>query len=570
MSAITVLKFGGSVLKTEDDLPRAVHEIYRHWRRGSQVIAVVSALKGETDALIEKSKAFADEPHPEALASLLFTGEATSAALLALALDRAGVPAKLLSPEQARLRTTGDTLDAEPIDVDDDRLRKELEHAVVIVSGFAGVNAHGDIALLGRGGTDYTALFLAERLKARCILLKDVDGLYETDPARSTSESRFAFATYDTTLRLGGRLVQPKAVSFARRHDLQFEIRAIGADDGTLVGPASDSLANSRMRRRPPVRVALLGCGTVGGGVYERLSSLPHVFEIVGVVNLDPEKAAVSGIDLEHIERDAIALIEKDCDVVIELIGGIEPARTYVEHALKFGRHVVTANKALLADAGEELCRVARDNGVTLRYSASVGGALPALEAVAQATEPPRAITGIINGTCNFIFDKLASGADFDAAVRLAQQEGFAEADPSLDLNGTDAAQKLILLVRESFGVDLSLDAVHREGLDTVTASDVWNASKRGNAYRLIADCRRTSNGVTASVRSVEIAASHRFARTKGADNCLVIEHDDGRRRVLSGRGAGRYATTEAVIADLFDVRRTISGSANKVREAAA
>jgi homoserine dehydrogenase len=196
---------------------------------------------------------------------------------------------------------------------------------------------------------------------------------------------------------------------------------------------------------------------------------------------------------------------------------------------------------------------------------------LPALEAVAQAGEAPRSITGIINGTCNFIFDKLASGVDFESAVKLAQQEGFAEADPTLDLNGTDAAQKLILLVREFFGVDLPLDAVDREGIDQVSAADVSDAGKRGNAYRLVADCHRTASGLSASVRPIEVLGSHRFALTKGADNCLVIEHENGESSVLRGRGAGRYATTESVIADLLDVRQAINNSSSaKFLEVAA
>ena len=564
----TVLKFGGSVLRSEDDLPRVVHEIYRYWRRGSQVLAVVSAFGGHTDALLEKSRTYAEEPHPEALASLLFTGETTSAALLALALDRSGIPARLLSPEQAGLRTNGHPLDAEPIDVNIERLREELTNAVVIISGFAGVDQQGALTLLGRGGTDYTALFLAERLRARCVLLKDVDGLYESHPLNGGSR-RYSNSTYQTVLRVGGELVQPKAVDFAERHGQEFSIATIGSDEQTIVGAGHDELATSDRTYKGKVRVALLGCGTVGGGVYERLASLPDLFEIVGVVNLDPNKAMAGGIDPRHIERDVERLISKDCDVIIELIGGVEPARAYVEKALKLGRHVVTANKALLAEAGESLRNLAEENGVTIRYSASVGGALPALEAVAQTTEVPRSITGIINGTCNFIFDKLGAGVDLDSAVKLAQDQGFAEADPTLDLDGTDAAQKLILLIRESFGVNLPLHEVEREGVDRVRQTDVREASKRGNIFRLIAECSQTSDGVRASVRPFEVSGSHRFAMTKGAQNCLVIENSDGSERVLTGRGAGRYATTEAVIADLFDVRQIIN-HAVRCREVAA
>jgi homoserine dehydrogenase len=211
MTAITVLKFGGSVLREENDLQRSVHEIYRHWRGGSQVVAVVSAFGGETDALIARSRLFGKDPNPLAVASLLSTGEATSAALLALALGRSGIPSKILSPERLGLRTRGATLDGEPVAVNIDLLRDELEHAVVIVSGFVGIDGSGDPSLLGRGGTDYTALFLAHRLNAKCVLLKDVGSLYESDPAKGDQHTRrYSHACYETTQRTGGKLVQEK------------------------------------------------------------------------------------------------------------------------------------------------------------------------------------------------------------------------------------------------------------------------------------------------------------------------------------------------------------------------
>jgi len=163
---------------------------------------------------------------------------------------------------------------------------------------------------------------------------------------------------------------------------------------------------------------------------------------------------------------------------------------------------------------------------------------------------------GIINGTCNFVIDQLASGSDFGTAVMLAQKEGFAEADPTLDLNGTDAAQKLSLLIRQSFGVALPVSAIQREGIEKLTPARVAEAGKRGNVFRLIAACSETANGIEASVGPVQLPDSHPFAAIKGAENCLVIETDGGYRKTIKGRGAGRYATTESVMADLFDLRR--------------
>lgn len=561
---ITVLKFGGSVLRDESDLASAVHEIYRHWRSGSKVLAVVSAFGGATDSLLERSKAYGDEPHPEALASLLYTGEATSAALLAFALKRSGVPSKLLGPDQLGLRTIGDTLDAHPVSADVERLRKELESAVVIVSGFVGTNDEGDITLLGRGGTDFTALFLAEKLNARCILVKDVDGLYESDPAQNGSHPlRFATAHYQTVLRLGRPLVQAKAVRFAETKRQEFEITSIGANYATKVGDGIDTIEHSAAHKEP-LRVALLGCGTVGGGVYQRLADLPSMFQVVGVVNLDPAKAAANGVIEQHIEPNASKLIETDCDVVIELIGGIEPARALIEHALRLGRHVITANKALIAEAGDELRKLAEENNVAISYSAAVGGALPALEAVRNVGSRLNSLKGIINGTCNFILDQLASGVELEESVKLAQEAGFAEADPTMDLDGTDAAQKLVLLVREGFGFGLSAEDIDREGIDRLRTEDVVAAGKRGNAIRIVAEFCRTPEGYQASVKPVELPRSHAFALTKGAENCLILETENGDVTTITGRGAGRYATAESVIGDLFELRNEIATADNR------
>src|SRR5215218_131446 len=183
MSLIKVLKFGSSVLRAEEDLPLAVHEIYREWRRGAQVLAVVSAFGDTTDGLLARAESLCPGPEPAALAALLATGEANAAALLGLALARAGIPARVLDPAQAGLRTRGGRLDAELVSADVGRLGEELRRGVVVLPGFVGRDADGGTTLLGRGGSDLTALFLAERLEGRCVLVKDVDGLYTADPA---------------------------------------------------------------------------------------------------------------------------------------------------------------------------------------------------------------------------------------------------------------------------------------------------------------------------------------------------------------------------------------------------
>ncbi|HYK19250.1 MAG TPA: hypothetical protein VEV42_00845, partial [Pyrinomonadaceae bacterium] len=233
---ITVLKFGSSVLRTERDLPCAVHEIYRAWRMGEQVLVIVSAIGDTTDQLLRSANQVSEKAETLALATLLATGETTASALLGIALDRAGIPARVLDPVQAGLRTAGDGLDAELIGVDIERLRNELSRGVVVLPGFVGRDDTGHTTLLGRGGSDFTAVFLAQRLGGRCVLVKDVDGLYTDNPNRADLRpERFAQVSWETALTVGGGVVQPKAIRFAATHELSFTITAIGASAETSV-----------------------------------------------------------------------------------------------------------------------------------------------------------------------------------------------------------------------------------------------------------------------------------------------------------------------------------------------
>ncbi len=247
--------------------------------------------------------------------------------------------------------------------------------------------------------------------------------------------------------------------------------------------------------------------------------------------------------------------------MVVELIGGTKRASELVNHALRLGRHVVTANKALIACEGDALQGVADANEVTLSASAAVGGALPALETIEQAKNsgPIAGFYGVLNGTTNFILDQLGLGEDFEEAIRAAQQAGFVEADPTLDLNGTDAAQKLILLARAAFGVSLPFAKISREGVERLNAASFGKARSRGCTIRLVASCRRTGVGVEARVAPAELPLDHPLAQLRGAENGLVVELENGDTRVVFGRGAGRWPTTEAVMADLLTIRREFS-----------
>lgn len=238
---LCVLKFGSSVLPDEAALPRAVAEIGRWTRRGFRVVAVVSALGETTDRLIARGLAAAGGERPDdiAFAALQALGEAEAVALLGVALARAGISANVADAGAIGLRTTGPTLDAATESIDAGAVWRLLaDRPVLVLPGFVGRDELGRATLLGRGGSDLTALFLADRVRAeRCVLFKDVDGLYDRDPAADASARRFAAVSWEDVLRLDEGIVQHKAVRFARDRRLAFNVACLGADSGTLVGP---------------------------------------------------------------------------------------------------------------------------------------------------------------------------------------------------------------------------------------------------------------------------------------------------------------------------------------------
>ncbi len=555
-----VLKFGSSVLRSEHDLLNVVQEIYRVWRAGERVVVVVSAIGDTTDQLLGHATSICAEPDQVILATLIATGETTASASLGLALQRAGIPIKVFDAVQAGLRTAGSVTDAKLIALDTERLRSDLQHFVILLPGFVGRDAENRTTLLGRGGSDFTAAFVAHKIGGRCVLVKDVDGLYVSDPAKSSKRpARFGEVTYETAGLIANSLIQPKAIHFAAAHRLPLVVKCMGGDSGTKIGSELDRIARPDVPK-PPLIVALLGCGIVGGGVYERLRALPEVFTITGVGVRNRKLKRFPSVPADLVTEDLEELVKRSCDVVVELIGGTTRAYELVRCALRTGRHVVTANKALLATHGEELQSIAAENGVALLSSAAVGGALPALETIerAKAAGPIRAVSGVLNATSNFVLDEIAAGAKLTDAIAAAQKNGYAEADLSFDLDGTDAAQKLILLARLAFGVPLSLESVQREGIDGLTATDLQAARDRRRSVRLIATCRRTAQGVAARVAPKELPQSHPLASVGGAQNRILVELVNGETFVASGSGAGRWPTTEAVIADLMDIRHAI------------
>ena len=300
---LAVLKFGGSVLGTGRDYAAAVAEVKRHLRRGERVLAVVSALKGATDSLLADAHYFGPEPEPAATASLLATGEAASAAKLALALNAAGIEAALLDPSAIGLVTRGPLLDADPVGVDDEALRHALERSgAAVIPGFFGRDSSGGYALFGRGGTDLTALFLAHRLGARtCRLLKNVDGVYERDPAEGQrAPRRYESISWDDALKLGSRVIQPKGLHYARRERIEFDVAAVGASGGTRVGAGPTAWARPRGARRVAAKAKTPG--TKRGRASGELDVFALARALVDVPSVSGDEGEVAAFVATYLE----------------------------------------------------------------------------------------------------------------------------------------------------------------------------------------------------------------------------------------------------------------------------
>ena len=317
------------------------------------------------------------------------------------------------------------------------------------------------------------------------------------------------------------------------------------------------------------MKVALLGCGVVGTEVVrlveeqseELAARVGTRIEIGGIAvrRLDRDR----GVDPELLTTDATALATRpDIDVVVEVIGGIEPARSLILAAIKAGKSVVTANKALLAEDGQTLHAAAREAGVDLYYEASVAGAIPLLRPLRDSLAGDRVnrVLGIVNGTTNYILDRMDSlGAGFTESLEEAQALGYAEADPTADVEGFDAAAKAAILARLAFHTQRVTAAdVHREGITNVSAGDIASARAMGCVVKLLAICQRSQDGKSVGVRvhPVMLPVEHPLAGVKEAYNAVFVEAESAGRLMFYGAGAGGTPTASAVLGDLVAVAR--------------
>ena len=564
---LCVLKFGSSVLRVEADYAAVALEVYRHVRDGEKVVAVVSALAGETDALLSQGARVGGHP-PALLARVARVGELHSAALMALALYRLGILACTMDPHEMGLVAEGDPLDANLTGLDSTAVFARLaNHDVVVVPGFTAGHAEHGVVTLGRGGTDLSAVFFAARLDAhRVRLIKDVDGVYAEDPARNPLAERFSQLGYAQAAEASAGLIQPKAIHAAAVEDVLIEVAALGAGEATTI--ANLPAARSLPVKVPRLRVALLGCGAVGAGVLSFLQQRPDLFELNPVLVRHADKHD----EPARFTTDPAEALGGNPDLVVELVGGPDFSADMLCSALRAGASVVTANKAALAKHYDALHACAQAGGSAIAYSGAVGGGAPILEAVARLRKGcgVASIKGIMNGTVNFLLGRLEEGRGFDEALTEAQRLGFAEADPSGDVEGHDAADKLSLLVREAFGIALPPEAIPRQSLRSVAPAEVQAAFARGERVKQIGRCRLLADGsVEAEVRLEFLPAADPLAGAVNEENRFVVSDVEGNRHEVHGKGAGRWPSAAAVFADVMDLQRAFRGRQARARVAA-
>lgn len=316
-------------------------------------------------------------------------------------------------------------------------------------------------------------------------------------------------------------------------------------------------------------KIALLGMGTVGGGVYEIIEKqkeempfkIGAALEVVKVLVRNKAKYAdrIPAEKLTDVWEDVIG--DDSIDIVVEVMGGIEPARTYIKAALEKGKHVVTANKDLMAMHGHELLELAGENHCDLLFEAAVAGGIPIIRPLKQclAGNNITEIMGIINGTTNFILTKMKEdGMDFGEALQLATDLGYAEADPTADIEGYDAGRKLAIMASIAFHTPITFDDVFTEGITKITAKDMRYAKEMGCSIKLLGIAKNTETGIEVKVHPTMIPENHPLAAVNDSFNAVFVHGDAVDDAMFYGRGAGALPTGSAVVGDIMDVARNM------------
>lgn len=546
-----VIKFGGSVLTSESALQRAVSEIYRYVRDAHKVIAVVSAFKGQTDQLLRLAGSYTQASSSSATPHLLATGEMRAATLLAMACERSGIVTQFRSAAEIGLTAEGEHLNANPVGVKGEVLSRDLERVdLVVVPGFVAENASGEPVLLGRGGSDLTAVFLGKTLSLPVRLIKDVDAIYDADPATVGDAAKpYEALGWKEAQKIAFPLVQSKAMKFAEEHGVAVDVAALAKGYQTTLGAATRLRTVPVLKR--PIRIAVMGAGGVGSRFLERCVEWSDAIEVDRILVRDASKRRDHPL-AAAFTSDVRNFVRPDVDVFVDIGTGVSPSAELLEGFLKAGVSVTSANKQAVAASGDKLRAAAKASGAMLTYSASVGGGAPIIEALKRAVKSHKIIgfSGVLNGTSNFVIDQVESGKSFDAAMDEARRLGFAEPDSTADLDGTDVGAKLKLLR------DIAFPGQTPAHIDVGQITEDSLVIPKGKGLRYVARCYQSGSGLQASMKLEVLDADHYLVGARGEQNRAIIELDNGETWYVTGKGAGAWPTSESLLADVLQIAR--------------
>jgi len=546
---VIVLNFGHSVLRSLDDYSAAASEIYRFYRQGLNVVAVTSAQGDQSDVLMAEARHIGPEGEAKNLPELLQLGERRSAALLALALERIGAPAFVRQARDLGLKAQGSSTQAELIDLNVGQLQSDLKnHDIVVMPGFVAIGDDDRPVLLGQGGADLSALYVAHHLGVKALLLKDVDGVYEHDPKEDgPAPKRYNEISWDDAKTHASVLVEPKALAFAKAASMSFDIGRPGIPFYTRIGPKTSAPKPPAVPRK--LRVAMMGCGIVGGGVFRRIEAVSERFEIVKIMVRNPQKYIDQGYNASDLTTEFSDLVEAKPDIFIDVSGPIEPALSHMQYMLKSGVHVVSANKQAIAAGGRDLLDLAVQHKAVLAFSSAAGGGMPVLEMCVRERGRISRVEALLNGTTNYMLDEISAGKTYAEALKEAQDKGFAEADPTADVGGADAAAKIRLVALLAFGESIKLEDIPQD-----TIENFEPAPDRVGAIKRVSICSNDDGVFSAALVLKDVPLDEFIAQARGEAAHAVFYFNDGDVYKIRGKGAGRWPTAESVMADLFDI----------------
>jgi len=546
---VIVLNFGHSVLRSLEDYTNAASEIYRHYRQGQNVVAVTSAQGDQTDVLMAEARRIGPDGRAKNLPELIQLGERRSAALLALALERIGAPAFVRQARDLGLKAKGSYTEAELISLNADQLLQDLkDHDIVVMPGYVAIGEKDRSVLLGQGGADLTALFVAQQINAPALLLKDVDGVYARDPKQAGDlPARYEQISWDKMADIAGPLIEPKALAFAKSSAQSFRLGKPGIPHYTEISSTTAELSKAPKIKK--LRIAMMGCGVVGGGVYRRIKAHPERFDIVKIMVRNVDKYIDQGYKPDELTTDFSDLLAAKPDIFIDVSGGVEPALSHSKAMIENGVHVVSANKQAIASGGRALIDFAADQNIQLLFSSAAGGGMPVLEMCLRESGRITRVQALLNGTTNYMLGEISQGRSYADALLDAQEKGFAEADPSADVNGADAAAKIRLVSLLGFDEEIDLDSIP---CDTIEGFAPHEPPK--GAIKRIATVSRDINGFATKLELKDLSLNNFIAQADGEEAHAIFDFDDGDQYRIRGKGAGRWPTTESVMADLFDI----------------